>query len=193
MNESETSSQCEQSFVTTVDAGAALLVSHTESVVAFDTGATANSARFSCLVQQNSILAKHGFPKVTTYPSKARFRFGDERLGEVRRAGDIPCGRYFTAFVSDGDIPALLREGAVEALGGQLDFLRGLEAYVHGLQGGYPRGRAGQQSGGSQEDCDEVARELGSRASSTAQEGIGGFGGMQYAFTRQRGWGFGAS
>ena len=31
----------------------------------------------------------------------------------------------FTAFALEAEIPALLREGAMEALGGQLDFLRG--------------------------------------------------------------------
>ena len=40
---------------------------------------------------------------------------------------EIPVGvagntRMFTAFALEADIPALLRKGAAEALGGQLDF-----------------------------------------------------------------------
>ena len=93
-------------------------------MVVLDTGATANFARFSLLAHHNSILEKHGFPRVATYPSNAKFRRGDGRLGEVRHAADIPVriagnkGK-FTAFALDGDSPALLPKVAMEALGGQ--------------------------------------------------------------------------
>ena len=45
---------------------------------------------------------------------EARFRLGDGRLGEVRRAADTPAGfagrrGKFTAFALEADIPALLR------------------------------------------------------------------------------------
>ena len=47
----------------------------------------------------------------------------------MRRAADTPAGvaeskGKFTAFALDADISALLRKGAAEALGGQLDFAR---------------------------------------------------------------------
>ena len=56
-----------------------------------------------------------------------RFKFGDVRAGEVRCAADIKVGiagrrGAFTAFVLGAGIPALLRKGAPEALGDQLDF-----------------------------------------------------------------------
>ena len=74
-----------------------------------------------------------GFPKVMPNPTMARFKFGDGRVGEVKHAADIKVGSAgrkgaFTAFVLDADIPALLRKGVLEALGGQLDFDRGIMA-----------------------------------------------------------------
>ena len=86
-SESETGSKCEQSLVTAVDAREAPLASQMDSVVALDTGATANLVRRSWLAHRNSILGNNGFPKVTTYPSMARFRFGGGRLG-----GGTTCG-----------------------------------------------------------------------------------------------------
>ena len=67
--------------------------------------------------------------RVSTYPSSARFRFGDGCHGEVRHPADSPPGiaRHtgkFPAFALDADFPALLRKGAMVALGGQLDFPR---------------------------------------------------------------------
>ena len=61
------------------------------------------------------------------YPSSARFKFGDGRIGEVNREADIKVGiaghkGAFTAFALDAEIPSLLRKGALEALGAQLDF-----------------------------------------------------------------------
>ena len=67
-----------------------------------------------------------GFLRVPTYPGCARFKFGRSRLGGVRSAADIPasigrCRPNFAAFALEADVPALLRQGALEALGGQLD------------------------------------------------------------------------
>ena len=97
--------------------------------MASDTGAAASIARLGWLERQNRILERRGIPRVATYPSKARFRFGDGRLGEVRYAADIPAGiagnrGVSTAFVLDADIPALSCRGSMEALGGQLGFFR---------------------------------------------------------------------
>ena len=56
-----------------------------------------------------------------------RFKFSNGPLGEVRFAAGIPvgtasCGGKSTAFAPEADIPALLREGALEALGAQVNF-----------------------------------------------------------------------
>ena len=66
------------------------------------------------------------FLKVTPYPAMARFKFGGGRIGEVKYAADIKvgfagCRGVSTAFVLEADIPALLRTGALGALGGQFD------------------------------------------------------------------------
>ena len=111
--------------------GGLLFVSDSDSLVVLDSGATASLAHFRWLENHNWPLGRRGYQKASTYPSSARFRFGDGCQGEVRRAADIPVavvGRRgkFTAFVLGADIPALLREGALEAMGGQLDFPRDL-------------------------------------------------------------------
>ena len=88
----ETGSKCEQSFVTTVGAEGACMVSREDGVVALGAGATANLVYFSRLARHNRILERHRVPRVTSYPSQSRFRFGYWRLGELRRAADIPVG-----------------------------------------------------------------------------------------------------
>ena len=75
------------------------------------------------------ISEQKGYRKVSTYTSSARFRFGEGSAGEVRHAADIPVviagsrGK-FPAFMADADFAALLRTGAVELLGRQLEFSR---------------------------------------------------------------------
>ena len=106
------------------------MLSQEDTAVVSDTGATANIVCFSWLAHRNRIVEQRGIPRVTTYPAKARTRIGDGRLGGVRHTADIPAGiagdrEMFTAFALDSDIPALLRKGFMEALGGQLDFSRG--------------------------------------------------------------------
>ena len=66
-------------------------------------------------------------------------QFGDGRIGEVRYAADIVVGiagrrGAFTAFVMDAEIPALLRKGALDALGAQLDFGKGALSLLSALQ-----------------------------------------------------------
>ena len=70
-----------------------------------------------------------GFSRVTPYSAAARFKFGDGRVVEVEHAADIKVGiagrrGASAACVAVADIPAFLRKGAWEALGGQLDFGR---------------------------------------------------------------------
>ena len=67
-----------------------------------------------------------GVPKVTPHLTMARFKFGGGRVREVSHAADCRVGfagrrGTFAAFVSGADIPALLRKGALGALGGQSD------------------------------------------------------------------------
>ena len=88
-SESEPGSKCEQSFATTVDVWEALLVSTMDSVVVLETGATANPVCLSWLAHQNSMLVKHGFPKVTTLVMGAS---GTVPLWSWAPWGATPCG-----------------------------------------------------------------------------------------------------
>ena len=117
------------SFSTTLEINGQFAVSQTDSAAVLGAGATANLVCFEWLDKRNSFLQNLGSPKVMPYPTTARLKFGDGRVGEVRFAADIEvgiagCRGAFTDFVLDADIPALLCEGALEALGGQLDFER---------------------------------------------------------------------
>ena len=60
---------------------------------------------------------KMGLLRVQTYPAQARFQFGGGRMRDVRIAADVTEGiagatGNLMAFVSDAEIPALLRKGA---------------------------------------------------------------------------------
>ena len=117
----------EKSLPTTLEAFMQLICTKEDSVAILDTVATANLVCFRWLNRHNSMLGKMGLPRVSPYPAQARFKFGDGRMGVARFAVDITADRAgakgdFTAFVLDADIPALLRRGASEALGGQLEF-----------------------------------------------------------------------
>ena len=100
-------------------------------VVVLDTGATANLACSTWLNNRNSYLHKMGFPKVNPYPTLPRLKFGAGRIGVAEYAADIKVGSKgrrgaITAFVLDMDIPALLRKGAIEAHGRQVDSERNI-------------------------------------------------------------------
>ena len=85
-------------------------------------------------------MGRQGLGKAVPYLSIARFKFGDGRIGEVKHAADIKVGvagrkGTFAAFVLDADIPALLRKGALEALGAQLDFDKDMLSLLrHGVR-----------------------------------------------------------
>ena len=80
------------SFSTTIDLGGEFVVSRASSVVVLDTGATANLVCRSWLVNRNLFLERLGMEKVHPYPSAARFKFGDGRIGEVQYAANISVG-----------------------------------------------------------------------------------------------------
>ena len=68
-----------------------------------------------------------------TYPARARFKFRNGRVGDVRYAADIPAGiaggrGEIAASLLGADIAALLREGALGSLGGQSDYTRNAAA-----------------------------------------------------------------
>ena len=87
-------------------------------------------ARFKFGVyRHSSILKCWGVPRAGTRPARAKLKVGDGDLGEVRRAAEILVaidgGRgEFTASLLEAAISALLRRGAMGALGGQLAFAR---------------------------------------------------------------------
>ena len=130
----EANSDNEQSPATALDVGGLFLVSESESVAVLDTGATANHARFRGLEHHNRISQRRGYLPATTYPDSAQFGLGDGRVGRVRRAVGIPAGTAgsagrLTTFAPHADIPALLRKGALEASGKQLDSSRGISTF----------------------------------------------------------------
>ena len=90
------------------------MVSRASSVVVLDTGATANLVCRAWVANHNLSLGRLGMEKVHLYPSAARFKFGDGRIGEVQYAANISVGiagrkGASTAFAMDAEIPALLR------------------------------------------------------------------------------------
>ena len=117
----------EQSFSATLGIGGQFAVSRPDSVVVLDSGAAAKSVCFKRLDNHNLLFRKFGLPEVLPYSATARSKFGDGRMGEVKHAADIMvgiagCKGALAGFAPDADIPAFLRKGALEALGGQLEF-----------------------------------------------------------------------
>ena len=117
----------EQSFPTAMESGGEFLAPPSEGAVALGAGATANLVRHKWLANQNVISGKQVLEKAVPYSFSVRFKFGDGRIGEVQHESDIEvgiagCRGAFMAFVLDAETPALLRKGALGALGAQLDF-----------------------------------------------------------------------
>ena len=109
-----------------------------DRVAVLDSGAAADLERFRQLGNHNLPSRAKGSRRISTCPACAPLKFGDGRLREVLCAADItlgvagPSGRL-TAFVLEADSPAVLRKGALGALGGQLDFA--CDALPHRNQG----------------------------------------------------------
>ena len=130
----------EQFFSTTSEIGEQLAASHSDSVVALDSGATVNLVCLKWLGNRNLFSQKLGLPVVAPYSTTTRFKFGDGRVGEVQHAADITAGiagreGASAMFALGADTPAPLRRGALEALGGQPDFERDmLTIRKHGVR-----------------------------------------------------------
>ena len=93
------------------DSGGRYLCIGEDSAVVLGTGAAANSASSKWPKNHNSFLKKQGLPRLSSYPSSARFKFGDGRLGEVGPAAGITAGiagcmGTLTAGVLEAEIPA---------------------------------------------------------------------------------------
>ena len=90
--------------------------------------ATAIPVCFRWLGFHNRILQLRGYQRVATYSD-----LGDGRPGDVRRAANSSVGiagnrSTLTAFVLGADTPALLRKGALRALGWQPDLSRDISS-----------------------------------------------------------------
>lgn len=87
-----------------------------------------NLVRVRRLGNLNQVSEKHGPPQLSAYPARTRLEFGGGRHGEARFTADLPgsagCRGELAASVTDAGIPAILRKGAVEALGGQSQVAR---------------------------------------------------------------------
>ena len=122
MQEAE-KSNCNHSSSTTLGLRDLFLCMDGETAAVLQTGATANLACLWRLEHHNEISERTGIPQVTTYPGRARFKFGDGRLREIHCAADSLAGiagsrGEFTAFALEADIIALFRKGALAAQGG---------------------------------------------------------------------------
>ena len=100
-----------------------------DSVVALETGAAANPDCFKWSGRHNSILGRGGVPRAEIYRACARFILGGGSRGEARCVAHLPAevaggGGKFPALALEATLPALLREGALEALGGHFDSAR---------------------------------------------------------------------
>ena len=93
------------------------------SMLAFDARTPANLGCSKWLDRHDSNLERWRVPRAETFPARARFKFDDGRLRGVRLAATIPLGipggrGLSAAFVLEADIRAVLRKGALEAVGG---------------------------------------------------------------------------
>ena len=118
---------CEQSSPTSLDLCDQFMLAAADSVVVLDAGPTASNLVFRWLGRHRRMLERQCFPPVSTFLAYARFKFGNGRRGEVRRAADIPVGiggvtGELTAVALEAGIPASLRKGVLGRLGAQLDF-----------------------------------------------------------------------
>ena len=87
------------------------------------------NARFKWRRRCKSPVAKFGRPVAVAFPAMASSKFGNGKLGQVFCAAGVPVAiavrrEMFCDFLVGAEIPALLREGALEAMDGGLDVSR---------------------------------------------------------------------
>ena len=122
-----------RSSSTTLALGGQFFVTDADSFVVSDTRDAANPLRFKWSRRHNEISGSWGLPRTESYPTCARLKFRGGRLGDVRCAADIPVGYAgnrgrFTASVREAALPAFVRVGALETLGGHSAFSQGISA-----------------------------------------------------------------
>ena len=126
-------SNCEQSFSAPLDLGGQFLRIDAAFVAVLNASAAPNLARFRWVGHHNEYSEREENPRVTAYAACARYKFGDGRLGEVRRAADISAGiagsrGKFAPSATEKDISALLRRGALGGLGGRSNPFRDISS-----------------------------------------------------------------
>ena len=84
--------ECEQSLFKSLGAGGRLFRVREASALILYTEATAKLTRFRWLGNHISLPAQRGMPRANTYQAKARLKFGDGRMAEVRHAADVTVG-----------------------------------------------------------------------------------------------------
>ena len=82
--QADVGSNCEQYSSAALGSGGQSAAMGANSVAVLDAGTPANSVR-------NSILARRGVPRAGAYLARARFKLGDDRLGEKRCTAEIPA------------------------------------------------------------------------------------------------------
>ena len=85
------------------------------------TRAAANPARFRLLGNRKSRFEPQCLPGKSTYPACARYKFAQARCAACITVGIAGGGGALTAFAPGADVPAFLRRGLLQALGGQSD------------------------------------------------------------------------
>ena len=111
-------SNCEQAFPATRDLGGRYPSMGGDGVVALETGAAGNLARFRWPGNHYSLGGRQRLPRISTFPACERSKIGDGRHIEVRFDADSTVGFVgrrgtLTTFAPAEDAPALLRKGAL--------------------------------------------------------------------------------
>ena len=88
VSQGDSASNCEQSFSPPLDLVGQFTVMGADSAVAFDAGATGNLVCRQRLERSNSSVKRWRVPRAGAARARARFEFGDGRIGEVNYAGN---------------------------------------------------------------------------------------------------------
>ena len=127
-------SNCKQSFSASPDLGGQFLRIDAAFVAVLNASAAPNLARFRRVGHRNEYSEREENPRVTAYAACARYKFGDGRLGEVRRAADISAGiagsrgKFAPSATETEGISAFLRRGALGGVGGRSGLFRDISS-----------------------------------------------------------------